>query len=795
MPDQLRHKILPYLLISISILSLFLPALSNPSLILHPTFSPFSDTMVIHWPKAHLMAQSWQNGDGLPHWSPLILSGMPLAANQLAMLAYPPAWLFFILPLELTFNLLFVFHLLLGGFGIYFLLRENHQLSKEAALLGGLTFALNGKWLAHAAGGHVSMVGAIGWMPWTLVGVMLLFKTQPAAQINNSSKQNHEVSGLHIIFSHRPTIPWLACVLIALSLGMQIVTHTLPVIYTVYLVAAMVAWHFLLRGGQVRKAGDGLSVFFLRFGWLVVYLAMACSLAGLSGAGQLLPLLELVDLSNRSLTLAQAAEYSVTSVQLLVGLLLPSAQGGHELVIYLGLIPLLIAVFGVNRRQPWSWFYAAILIFTILFALGPTTPVHSLFYHFVPGFQWVRTPARIFFVGAIAVSVLVGFGLDRLKATHWTETAQQWLTRLALIIGATALILGLGLAFVFGQTGRATFALALFIPVGLVIILLRTRQRISPRLMVLLLGLLLYLDLASFNLSMMRFASLDEALAPGRPAADYLAQQPGLFRVYSPSYSLPTQTAAAFNLQLADGVEPVHLSIYDQFMARAGGYRNSGFSVTIPHFGDAPLDIALKNVEPNLRLLGMLNVDYLAAAFPMPWPGLRLEQEVDGTYIYRNAEALPRAWVAHQARSPETDWLAQLESLPNLADIVVAESDRPLNDEPLPASNAEIIAYSADHIQIETELDAPGWLVLSEIWYPGWQATVNGSPQPVEQVNGLLRGVYLNQPGRYDIALSYQPASVIWGNRLAGMTGILLIVITVWRVGLHIKTSARAESS
>jgi uncharacterized membrane protein YfhO len=88
---------------------------------------------------------------------------------------------------------------------------------------------------------------------------------------------------------------------------------------------------------------------------------------------------------------------------------------------------------------------------------------------------------------------------------------------------------------------------------------------------------------------------------------------------------------------------------------------------------------------------------------------------------------------------------------------------------------ARIIHYSADQIDIETEISQPGWLVLSEIWYPGWQAIVNGSPQPVEKVDGLLRGVYLAGPGSYQITLGYQPRSVIWGSWITGMTIVLLI--------------------
>src|SRR5262245_35818283 len=112
-----------------AILILFWPALRHPFYILYPTFSRFSDTMVIHWPKAHLLAQSWQTQGEVAHWTPSILSGMPLAANQLAMEFYPPAWLFLLLPLEPVFNLLLIGHCLLGGTGLYLLLRRGYGLS------------------------------------------------------------------------------------------------------------------------------------------------------------------------------------------------------------------------------------------------------------------------------------------------------------------------------------------------------------------------------------------------------------------------------------------------------------------------------------------------------------------------------------------------------------------------------------------------------------------------------------------------------------------------------------------
>ena len=81
--------------------------------------------------------------------------------------------------------------------------------------------------------------------------------------------------------------------------------------------------------------------------------------------------------------------------------------------------------------------------------------------------------------------------------------------------------------------------------------------------------------------------------------------------------------------------------------------------------------------------------------------------------------------------------------------------------------------------QVSLSLDAPaaGFVVLTDTLYPGWQATVNDTPQPVEKVNGLLRGLYLSQPGSYQITMEYRPRSVLWGSWISGVTVGLMILI------------------
>jgi hypothetical protein len=718
-------------LLLIAVLILFAPVLRHPDYLLYPTYSPHSDLTVSHWPKAYLMAKSWQATGSLPLWTPANLSGMPLAANQVAMRFYPLAWLFLLLPVNPAFNLLFVFHLFWGGLGVYWLLRAGFDLDPIPALVGALTYALGGKLLAHAAGGHVIVVAAMAWMPWALLGTHQLLR------------------GGNLLWA----------VLAAVALAMQLATDVRITLYTAYLLLVYVLWDLLVveRG---RWA-------------LIPRLMIIPVLAALLGAAQLLPLLELAGYSNRALSLADAGSFALTPLTLLVGLLLPDVQRGHEMVVYLGLASLALALLGPTKADRRTWFFGGVVLFAFLYALGPATPLFELIYRWAPGFRWLRAPARAFLPASLAVGILAGIGMQRLA-----QGRVRWSVPVALAVGMLTLGLGLGLAVLFGQVNRAALGLAILPSITLLIVGLIAKGRLPARLGLLGLTLLVFADLASFNATGMRFISPAEAFTDGAVAADYLSSQPGLFRTYSPSYSLPSHVAARADLGTADGVEGVHLAVYDRFMALAGGYGDPSFSVTIPPFPpDLRLDEAFRDTRPDLRLLGLLNVEYLAAAFPMNWSGLTFAAQIDGTHIYRNQYALPRAWVIPSLPHAGGGWATQLVALADQSARAIATGD----------STAQVTRHEPDRIEVEAQLPDDGVLVLGEIWYPGWRAMVDGEAQPVEPVAEVLRGVPLTQ-GNHRVVLIYDPPSVRWGGRisLVGWTalavgGLTLLILRVVR--------------
>ena len=97
---------------------------------------------------------------------------------------------------------------------------------------------------------------------------------------------------------------------------------------------------------------------------------------------------------------------------------------------------------------------------------------------------------------------------------------------------------------------------------------------------------------------------------------------------------------------------------------------------------------------------------------------------------------------------------------------------------------AEITDYRANRLTVEVTLEQPGFLVLSEVWYPGWHAyeTAGGEKQELHlyKTNLTMRGVYLGA-GSHKVEFAYEPRSYFTGKKI---TLIALPVILVLLAGL-----------
>ena len=88
--------------------------------------------------------------------------------------------------------------------------------------------------------------------------------------------------------------------------------------------------------------------------------------------------------------------------------------------------------------------------------------------------------------------------------------------------------------------------------------------------------------------------------------------------------------------------------------------------------------------------------------------------------------------------------------------------------------NVAITSYTPDKIVLHTILHTSGFLVFSELWYPGWKAYDNGKEVPIYKADLLFRAVALTK-GNHIIIFSYEPASIKIGEIISGITIFLII--------------------
>jgi hypothetical protein len=151
-----------------------------------------------------------------------------------------------------------------------------------------------------------------------------------------------------------------------------------------------------------------------------------------------------------------------------------------------------------------------------------------------------------------------------------------------------------------------------------------------------------------------------------------------------------------------------------------------------------------------------------------------------GVWIYRNPNALPRAYVVHRqevvADQSSLERIGSSEFNPwttaLLEEALPAEAAAAMEDAPLRSSSlARITQYGSHRVTVTTEMAAPGLLVLSDTYYPGWRVSVDGSPADLIRVNYILRGVFLDD-GAHEVVFHFAPMVLYVG--LASTAAALL---------------------
>jgi hypothetical protein len=162
--------------------------------------------------------------------------------------------------------------------------------------------------------------------------------------------------------------------------------------------------------------------------------------------------------------------------------------------------------------------------------------------------------------------------------------------------------------------------------------------------------------------------------------------------------------------------------------------------------------------------------------------------------IYENLDRLPRAYLAHRVIGTQNlaEALDILRAGRVVSDSAVVEGLPSFATQPHPTDHTEIMAYAAEAVEVRTSTQEEALLILSDTFYPGWRATVDGAATPIYATNYLFRGVVV-PPGEHTVRFVYQPDSWQRGLWLSGLGGVVVLGLIVGKHTLIHRPGVRAR--
>lgn len=178
-------------------------------------------------------------------------------------------------------------------------------------------------------------------------------------------------------------------------------------------------------------------------------------------------------------------------------------------------------------------------------------------------------------------------------------------------------------------------------------------------------------------------------------------------------------------------------------------------------------------------LYNFLGAKYVIAATDGEPPGdasfVPVYEADSGVTVYLNTGAEPLARLVYRAESTDSAWDAIHDPAWDASAVVYVEDGPPLDSDPPEGAGLFFTVYDPNTLAVVVNTPAPAYLLLAEVWYPGWQAFIDGTPAPIYRANTAFRTVYLPEPGEHTVLLAFRPTSVIVGLALTGLTVLALL--------------------
>ncbi len=695
-----------------------------------PPHPEIGDLMTSFYPFHALAARAAQEEGTLPLWNPYVLSGAPFLANSQSALFYPFNARYYFLPVHIAWvSVLLIRMFLAASFMALFV--RSIGVSQTGALFSGIVFSFCGfitAWQGQALG------DASIWLPIICYSVVRLSRDPSPFSIALAGF----VFAMPVLAGHPETAAHSTLVGSALALTL---------------------WALPTKDAPPFKFKFPVS--FAAAGFLALGLASVQMIPTLEWLGQMgdqfkgawpaLPLHQAQGIFSRD----------VSSSPNSGGIFVPEGMA------YLGMLTLLAASLGLlHKARRYVAFLALLTVVAIAIAYS-VEPLRWVVTQ-IPMFRSLKN-GRFIFVASFGVAALAGLGismLEELPVANDRTRRYAWL----LLSGTLAVVLfsisrlQLATASDPAFAGSPSFS-AVLACLGVIPIAWKLAARSRARMFPLVICGLAALELATFSYGFVGFFEPGE-IFPAAPLFEFLNKNadPRQFRVAQVGTPYSANAGMMYRFASADGYD-IALERTKLFTADFSQEREDGIFL-----------VADKIVQVEDRRLDMLNIKYFVVDRAAPEfqqlsarPNRFRSAFDDGHVVaFENLRVLPRAFLVPASGIellPAKD--SQFERLKDpafdpLRNGILSSGNRFRNAEsPLagPRQMPVVIEPSGINEQafrIEASTDA--LLVISQIFYPGWTATVDGQEVPVEDVNYALSGI-LVPAGGHDVRLKFEPRS------------------------------------
>lgn len=414
-----KHKFI--VLLFFAVLALFIGLLfQNFTLYWRDIFNSY-------YPLTDFIVQSLKNNE-FPLWNPYIFTGIPQFAALEPSVLYPATLIFLLFDYQAALIIILIGHYFIAGLGM-FLLNKHFGLSNYSSFIGAICFALSG--YVVSLYNIYPILYVISWLPYNLI------------LLDKIITEKNTKSIIYLILLNT----------------LELLTGRFDIIYISYL--------FFLSFIIFRLIQNNASINKTTFSKIILYIIISFTLPILLAGIQLIPSLELFKYSTREtgVVMSQAGVWSFPPLQLLelffggifgdiftgkglFPLIGEQFFGGTLLVltIYPGIICMIFAISAVinikqNKKYSKYILYWLIIFFIfLLISLGKYLLIFTFLYQYLPGFNLIRYPVKIFIISILALSILSSYGCE-LFINKETQNKRVALTTILITSGLTLITL------------------------------------------------------------------------------------------------------------------------------------------------------------------------------------------------------------------------------------------------------------------------------------------------------------------------------------------------------------------